>query len=609
MAAPARSSRSNPNLLDENHINNNVNDDDCSYEKSEDSKQCLVLLKNAYDANNLDLVNEIIEDMVSKSLVSGLKKLHTACGYGFHELVEKYLTEEPKIDPNSECSFNELFGITPLHFCAGIGPDSVTQNRDKCIELLVKHGANLNHMTSRHDSALHWATKLADLSVCKKLVESGILINKINLDNCTAAHGAAFYKNLDILEMLIDNKIDVKVKDISGKNILHLLCKESPDDSKISDNKEKSAKLVSLVNRLIDELGLDPDEKDSNEFTAFMYACEHQNLDLIQTLIDHKANLNYTSSEGINAMLLAIVNSCSKVVKKLIDSGFDLVGTSKSINCSYVTDAAYLNDIEILSILVDQGHCDINETKEDENGVILNPLWAACERSNLNIVEFLLTRGARTIIRPDLNMTAMHCAAMAQYESLSVAKLLVEQKCPINLRSTQAGETPLFLAINSGYFEFVEYLLSLGVDPNNSSPNSRTCFQQAIFRGHKEIIILLLNKGYRLTEEDYKDLYLYVMDLYQDNDTEMLSFLIGVNLITKEKCIESIENFHKWQTKQENDRENVVEDERPVATPSNLRLDFDSCSNVNYPKTVDELDKYLSTKLSLSDDQQSDNEE
>jgi hypothetical protein len=268
---------------------------------------------------------------------------------------------------------------------------------------------------------------------------------------------------------------------------------------------------------------------------------------------------------------------------------------------------------------------------------------AACERSNITIVDTLLKKGANTIIRPDLNMTALHCAAMAQYESLAIAKLLVEYKCPINLKSTQAGETPLFLAINSGYSELVEYFLTLGVDPNDSSPVSRTCFQQAIFRGHKDIIVLLLagksgSRAYTLTEDDVNDLNLYIMDLYQDNDVEMISYFINTKLITKEKVLEYIENYHKWQTKQiveqqlggeteaaeaavENGAVAAAEtqvaggsndDERDrLISPNDLRIDFHAGSrDIIYPNTVDELDIYLNSKMHLqepshlSDDEQ-----
>lgn len=123
----------------------------------------------------------------------------------------------------------------------------------------------------------------------------------------------------------------------------------------------------------------------------------------------------------------------------MLKNGFDL-SKNESRNFSYVTDAAYLNDADILTTLLEAG-CDVNETKEDETGVILNPLWAACERGNYEIVQLLLSRGARTIIREDLQMTALHCACMAQYECLPIVKLLIEHNCPINLKSTSAGNS------------------------------------------------------------------------------------------------------------------------------------------------------------------------
>lgn len=212
-------------------------DDDCGYEKSDETKEFLILLKKAYELKDLKLADEIVEDMVSKSSVKGLIKLHTASGYGLYELVEKYLKDD-KMDPNAECSFNDLNCIKPIHFCAGIGPDSITSDRDKCIELLAQYGADLNALTSRDDTALHWATKLADFKTCQTLVKCGVDVNKLNVDSCTCAHGAAFYKNIPVLELLVANKVDVNVKDISGKNILHLLCKDSYEDAAFLVNNE-----------------------------------------------------------------------------------------------------------------------------------------------------------------------------------------------------------------------------------------------------------------------------------------------------------------------------------------------------------------------------------
>lgn len=591
------------------------------------------LLRRAYEEKNFVMLDEIVEDMVNKSYVDGLKKLHTACGYGFSELVEQYLTKE-KIDPNSECSFNDLNNITPLHFCAGIGPDQISPDRDKCIQLLIRHGANINHVTSRQDTALHWATKLADFKVCEQLVKSGIDLTILNVDSCTAAHGAAFYKRIELLEMLIENKIDVNVKDISGKNILHLLCKDQAEDFSIiksesevnlsekqlnsdgTDTLSMKKKYLNFINRLLTEFKMNSNEKDTSDFTPLMYACEHNNLDLVKLLHESNGDLHGSNREHVTCMLLAVVNSCPLVVDYLIKNGFD-VKTNTGQNVSYLTDAAYLNDIEILNMLLDAG-CDVNETKQDENGVILNPLWSSVERTNISVAELLLSRGANAIIRPDLQMTALHCAAMAQYECLTLVKLLVEHKCPLNMKSTQAGETPLFLASNSGFAEIVEYLLDQGVDVNDASPPSRTCFQQALFRGHKEIIVLLINRGYKLNEEDKNDLNLFIMDLYQDNDVEMLNFLLNKNLTDKQKILECIGKIDEWQTttqqqhnqqisleeassKGSNSESSVssattshgCESSSMVATLTNLSLDLSQPQQHSHPKTIAELDLFL----------------
>ena len=83
----------------------------------------------------------------------------------------------------------------------GIGPDPITPNRVECIQILVANGANINHATSRKDTPLHWATKLASFEVCEKLIQSGGDVNLMNTDNCSPAHGAAC-KHCALLQQL-----------------------------------------------------------------------------------------------------------------------------------------------------------------------------------------------------------------------------------------------------------------------------------------------------------------------------------------------------------------------------------------------------------------------
>jgi ankyrin repeat protein len=170
-------------------------------------------------------------------------------------------------------------------------------------------------------------------------------------------------------------------------------------------------------------------------------------------------------------------------------------------------------------------------------------LSLACEKSNIEVVKVLLESGANCIIRPDLNMTALHCAAMAQYENVEIAKLLIAHKCPINARTTDAGETPFFLACNSGFKEFAAYLIGLGVDPNECSATSRTCFQQAVFKGFKPIVRLLINHKYRLTTQDYTSCSLLIMDCYHDGDIETLKYLLDTKTIDRDFLLKSMQDI------------------------------------------------------------------
>lgn len=165
--------------------------------------------------------------------------------------------------------------------------------------------------------------------------------------------------------------------------------------------------------------------------------------------------------------------------------------------------------------------------------------------------------------------------------------------------------------------------MSLGVDPNESSSNTRSCFQQALFRSHKEIVVMLIEHGYVVTDDDRIDLDLYIMDLYQEDDVEMLNYLLARSLITKEKILDAVKKVNEWratyraQQQREEEEEdesktvkektikmevNDLEDSSLVATLNDLKLDIDS----DYPTSLEELEVYLNSNqkeiINLSDE-------
>jgi ankyrin repeat protein len=489
------------------------------------------LLIDLYEKKNFPFIDEVLSDIVSKSSISGITKLHSACGYGFYELVETYLIQT--IDSNSECIISDLANITPLHFCAGIGPDPLTPNRAKCIELLLKNDADLNWRTSRGDTPLHWSAKLCTIDVCNELIRLGCDLNAVNNDGETSAHCAAFYKHFVLLQTLIHKGIDTSIRDCSGRTILHILCKESVEKAEID-----FVKMKNIIQELIEKHGLDVNLRDNLGFTPIMYACEYGNCDLIEILIGLNGDININDEKGVTCMLLAIVNGFKNVVELLLKHNFDL----RSSFCSYLIDAAYLNELDIVRILIKAG-CDVNNTKYDVNSSVLNALWAACEKSNVEIAKVLLENGASVIINQEEGLTALHCVCMSQFECLELVYLLVEFNNPLNLK-TKNGETPLFLACSSGHTQIVEYLLKHKVNPNECSSNCISCFRQAIIKTHKDIVKLLIDYNYKPIKEDLNEIDLFIINLIHDEDNKMIKYLLDNNFTAKENVLKLLNEYN-----------------------------------------------------------------
>ena len=94
------------------------------------------------------------------------------------------------------------------------------------------------------------------------------------------------------------------------------------------------------------------------------------------------------------------------------------------------------------------------------------------------------------------------------------------------------------------------------------------------------------------------------MDLYQDNDVDMINFLLSKNLINKQQILECIEKVFSWQQQGSNFASNE-ENEPNSAQVSELKLNLTH----SYPTNLEELDAYLNFKTELNEAESSDDNE
>jgi ankyrin repeat protein len=242
----------------------------------------------------------------------------------------------------------------------------------------------------------------------------------------------------------------------------------------------------------------------------FTFSGDAKNVDLQQVAQQVLKNEGKCSSEE-QVLLL----------KALIDRGVPLSSIDEAKRTP-LHHAAASGNLELMRILIDQGHLDINA----RDGAGLTPLTLAIMAGKTETVKFLLENHADVSLTSDetYRMTPLHYAALQGNKE--IVKLLLEAHADINVLNSEGktplylcveytcpdlipllaapetvnqpaanGKTPLILATDTNQVNAVESLLKHQADPSlpeNTSGRS-TPLHFAALQGNQEIVKLLLD--------------------------------------------------------------------------------------------------------------------
>ncbi len=127
-------------------------------------------------------------------------------------------------------------------------------------------------------------------------------------------------------------------------------------------------------------------------------------------------------------------------------------------------------------------------------------LYGASLTGHLEIVEWLLSRGANPNVREDgEGCISLHLAAC--YGHVEVSRLLLQYKADNNAQGNNGG-TPLHLASREGHFGVALLLLEHGTDMNAWDKRRKTPLHHASDYGHLEVARILVEHGANIDAED-----------------------------------------------------------------------------------------------------------
>ncbi|KAJ9591830.1 hypothetical protein L9F63_001647 [Diploptera punctata] len=194
-----------------------------------------------------------------------------------------------------------------------------------------------------------------------------------------------------------------------------------------------------------------------------------------------------------NVAFVSLDDGNMNVVKSILNCGVSVHHTMRDNNDTMLSIVAMNGHVELAQLLI--SHC----ANDDEKQVYVNKiyedgitaLYLAAGLGEYEIAELLLKHGALVDVCGGYeNRTPLMRAA--EENQLTLAELLVQHGACVNAN----GQTALFLAAQTGYYDMVELLIQLGADANICDNVNRTPLMMALKRDLKGVIqVLRRNKA------------------------------------------------------------------------------------------------------------------
>ena len=312
--------------------------------------------------------------------------------------------------------------------------------------------------------------------VIKQLIDNGIDVNLKDDKGCSLLHIAAGNETDEMIKILLANNSAVNVVDVNGETPLIVACKKNK---------------INNIRTLI-EHGADVNFRlETTGSTALHFAAKFADEELIKFLLNH---MNISVNASDNDSQMPLIWACSRknnvnTVATLLDHGADI--TEGPYGQSGLHFAAKYGDSEMIKLLLERG-ISINTVDSDEKTSLM---WACEVKNNVDNVNTLLACGA------DVNMltscqksvySALHFAAL--YGDKETIECLLNHNISVNINSGYEKLTPLLVACSApNNLSNVVTLLERGADVNLTNVSGSSALHYAAKNADRKTIECLLN--------------------------------------------------------------------------------------------------------------------
>ncbi|WP_020537731.1 ankyrin repeat domain-containing protein [Lewinella cohaerens] len=275
-------------------------------------------------------------------------------------LITQFLLDED-IDPN-QLDDQQL---SPLHY-------AVQQNNSEILAVLLAAGAAVDIPSGGELGAtpLMWACAKEDAKVARLLLQNGANLNAIDRQGDPVINWAAYYGHPEVLKLLVEKGVDVSVQSKhgdAGDVLLRLWHSDSLLEifHSTSIYQSPGAEVEAIFSQTThkDLLPLDKllqsgdfaDSRDGFGNGLIHRAASLGQVDLLELLLKHGANLNLLNRVGQSALCIAAKNGDDATVKQLLTAGADVNATDTLYALSALIGGVVGGDTSLVKILIEAG--------------------------------------------------------------------------------------------------------------------------------------------------------------------------------------------------------------------------------------------------------------
>ena len=322
---------------------------------------------------------------------------------------------------------------------------STSDGQDTVVELLLSHNASVTQRDNSQRTVLHHAAEWGHTKIAQKILEKDrSIINDQDMDGSTALHTAIFYmgranyKTINFVRLLTGEEPHFKInlRDKKGNTPLMLAVHEGLDE----------------VIELLLEYKAEAHLRNNKGETALLLALKRNVKTIWRTLLRNSKHLNLNEGGGVfpTALHMAAEQGELEAVQQLLECDADVNAQGGSYNTALQAAAASGFEDVVEYLLSKNADASLG------GGVFANALSAAVASGTFNIVPMLYERNADINAKDVQGRTAFHIAAWRG--SLENFRWLKNNQGDLSIQDYQ-GRTVLHHAAISGSLEVVEFLM------------------------------------------------------------------------------------------------------------------------------------------------------